>query len=326
MRRREFIAGLGSTAAWPLAARAQQRAMPVVGYLTNLPRDADAPRSAAFRSGLKEIGYIERENVVIEYRSAESQNNRLPALAAALIERRVAVIATTGGTPVALAAKQLTKTIPIVFQLGADPVGAGLVTSLNRPVGNLTGVTGLGGALVPKRLQLLKELVPAATSFGFLANPTNPAAKADSENAQEAARELGLQLRVLHASTYDEMTTALATLRQLQLGGLVVSPDGFFASQTMPLAALTLRYSVPAIYQYHAFAASGGLICYGSSEIDQLRLVGNYVGRILNGDKPAELPVQQATKVELIINLKTAKALGLTIPETLLATADEVIQ
>jgi putative tryptophan/tyrosine transport system substrate-binding protein len=265
-------------------------------------------------------------NVAIEYRSAESQNDRLPALAAELIERRVAVIATTGGSPVALAAKASKKTIPIVFQIGADPVRAGLVTSLNRPGGNLTGVTGLGGELVPKRLQLLKQLVPTATSFGFLANPTNPAAKADTAMAQEAARVLGLQLSVLHAGSYDEMTTALASLSQLQLGGLVVSPDGFFASQTVQLAALTLRYAVPAIYQYHAFAASGGLICYGGSDTDQLRLVGIYVGRILSGDKPADLPVQQSTKLELVINLKTAKALGLTIPETLLATADEVIQ
>jgi len=329
MRRREFIAGLGATASatlWPRAPLAQQPAAPIVGFLSSHSAWESGYLAAAFRRGLEEMGYAEGRNVFVEYRWAEGHYERLPMLASDLVRRPVAVIAASGGVVVARTAREMTQTIPIVFQTGADPVAAGLVISLNRPGGNLTGVTGLGAALGPKRLQLLKELSPAATNFGFLVNPKNPSAEADIKAAGEAAGELGVGLHILHASNESELTAAFAASSKLRLGGLALSPDGFFGSQSEQLATLTLRYAVPAIYQYRVFAVSGGLISYGSSDTDLLRQVGVYVGRIFKGEKATDLPVQQSTKIELIVNLKTAKALGLTFPITLLGRADEVIE
>jgi putative tryptophan/tyrosine transport system substrate-binding protein len=325
MRRREFIAGL-SAAAWPSAVWAQRAALPAVGYL-NSGSGEDARLLAAFRQGLKEVGYVERENVSIEYRFAQNQYDRLPALAADLVRRQVAVIAASGGPPAALAAKAATTTIPIVFNMGADPVALGLVASLNRPGGNLTGVSSLNVELGQKRLELLHELVPAATSVALLVNPTNSSvAERLSRDLQAAARTLGLQLHVLHASAEPDFETAFATSVQLQAGALVIGGDGFFITRAARLASLALRHAMPTMFQFREFAAAGGLVSYGGRLTDEYRLVGSYTGRILRGEKPGDLPVQQSTRIELIINMKTAKALGLTIPETLLATADEIIE
>ena len=328
MRRREFIAFLGgAAAAWPLAARAQQPTKPVIGFLSNASPDLVAVRLSAFHQGLKEAGYIEGQNVAIEYRWAEGDNDRLPVLAAELVHRQVTVIAAAGGTPSALAAKAATKTIPIVFGVGVDPVEVGFVLSLNRPGGNLTGVTNLNVEVGPKRLELLRELIPTATIVGVLVNPTSPVlAEQFSHDLQAAAHTLGLKLHVLHASTERDLDTVFATLVQLRAGALVVGPDILFNAQTKQLATLALRHAVPTIFQYRPFAAAGGLMSYGSSEAEYYRLIGIYVGKILNGEKPGDLPVQQSTKVELIINLKTAKALGLTVPLSLLGRADEVIE
>jgi putative tryptophan/tyrosine transport system substrate-binding protein len=328
MKRRQFITLLGGAAAcWPLAAKAQQPATPVIGWLSGASPDPSASYMAAFRAGLSETGYVEGKNVLIEYRWAENQYDRLPALAADLVRRQVTVIAETGGLAVALAAKAATTTIPVVFGIGGDPVQLGLVGSLNRPGGNFTGVTNLNLEILPKRLQLLREVVPTATVVGALMNPDNPAIEPLSKDLQTAARVLGLQLHVLNARTERDFDIAFATLVQLRAGGLVIAGgDGLLVTRSEQLAALALRHGVPAIFEFSEFTAAGGLMSYGSSRAEQARLVGVYTGRILKGEKPADLPVQRATKVELIINLKTAKAFGINVPLALLTRADEVIE
>jgi putative ABC transport system substrate-binding protein len=326
MRRRNVIRLLGGAAAWPVAVRAQQSAMPVIGFLNSSSDDADGDRMRAYRRGLSETGYVDRRNVTIEYRWADGQNERLPSLAADLVRRRVSVIV-TGGTPATLAAKAATTTIPIVFIVATDPVEAHLVVSLNRPGGNLTGVTALNVELAPKKLELLHELLPAATVVALLVNPTNPvAAETQSRELLAAARTLGLQLHVLHASTESDFDPVFASLTRLRAGALVIGSDLFFTSRAEQLAALAVRHAVPAIYQFREFAAAGGLMSYGGSSTAWGYQGGIYTGRILSGAKPADLPVQQVAKVELVINMKAAKALGLTFPITLLGRADEVIE
>ena len=329
MRRREFIGLLGGCAAvGSLAARAQQPAMPIVGFLGSGSPIAFADRVRAFHQGLSEAGFVEGRNVLIEYRWGEFQNNRLAALAADLVSRQVTVIATFAGTPAALAAKAATTTIPIVFGgLGTDPVEVGLVASLNRPNGNITGVASLGIELGPKRLELLHELVPTATVIALLVNPTSSNdADAILANVQMAAHKLGLQLHVLHASSEGDFDTVFATLLEQRVGGLVIEPDPFLNGHREQLGELTARHALPAIFQFREFVRFGGLMSYGGNLADGWRLVGVYAGRILRGEKPGDLPVQQATKVDLIINLKAAKALGVTVPVTLLGRADEVIE
>ena len=327
IRRREFITLLGGTAvAWPLGLRAQQQSTPVIGLLGVTSREADA-RLVPFRQALKEAGYVEGQNVAIEYRWAQGQNDQLPELAADLVRRQVTVIAAPGSTPATLAAKAATPTIPIVFEIASDPVQLGLVASLARPGGNITGVTSLNAEVGPKRLELLHELLPTATVVGLLVNPTNPnLAEPTTKNLQAAARTLGLQVHVLHASSDAELDAVFATLLRVRAGGLVIGADPFFSSRLEQLAALTVRHAVPTVYQTREFTAAGGLMSYGASFTDTFRAVGIYTGRILRGDKPADLPVQQTTKVELFLNLKTAKALGLEVPRTLIARADEVIE
>jgi len=327
LKRREFITLLGGTAAWPLAARAQQPAMPVIGFLSSASPNLYSDRLRTFREGLKEAGYVAGRNVEIDYRWAEGHNDRLPALAAELVHREVTVIAAAGGTPSALAAKAATATIPIVFGVAVDPVEVGLVASLNRPGGNLTGVTNLNAEVGPKRLELLHELLPAATIIAVLVDPTNPTlAEAFLPDLQAAARALGVRLHVLQASKEGDFDTVFATLIQLRASALIIGPSTYFVARSEQLAALAVRHAVPTIFHYRPFAAAGGLMSYGSSETNYYRLVGIYAGRILKGEKLADLPVQQATKVELIINLKTARALGLTIPLPLIGRADEVIE
>jgi putative tryptophan/tyrosine transport system substrate-binding protein len=326
MRRRDFISLLGGAAAtWPLAARAQQRAMPVIGIVEAGSLETSRERVTAFLQGLKESGYVDGQNVVIEYRWANAQNEQQAELVADLVRRRVNVIVTLGN-PGSLAAKETT-TIPTVFYSASDPVELGLVASLNRPGGNLTGATGLGAELAPKRLELLHELIPAAKVIGLLLNPTNATStEPQSRDLEAAARLLGLQLHILYASAERDFDTVFATLVQQHADGLVIGADAFLSSRGEQLAALTVRHALPAITGSREFAAAGGLMSYGGRSADQYRLVGVYTGRILKGEKPADLPVQQATKVELIINLKTAKALGITVPQLLLGRADEVIE
>ena len=326
LKRRQFITLLGGAAvAWPLAARAQRPATPVVGYINSRAPSDSVTALAAFHHGLREAGYMEGHNIAIEYRWAEGQYDRLRVLAADLVRRQVTVITATTN-PATLAAKAATATIPVVFFTGDDPVTAGLVASLNRPGGNLTGVTTLNVEVGPKRLQLLHELVPAATIFALLVNPGNPFSEILSRDAEAAARALGLQLHVVRASTEGELNAVFASLVQLRVGALFIGNDAFFASRSEQLAALSLRYAVPTIFAYHEFAAAGGLMSYGTDLNDAYRLTGVYTGRILKGAKPADLPVQQVTKLELILNLKAARALGLTVPLPLLGRADEVIE
>ena len=327
MKRREFVTLLGGTAAtWPLAARAQQRAMPVIGFLSSTSPQVYAARLRAFAQGLKEEGYIEGQNVAIEYRWAGDHDDRLPDLAAELVHRQVAVIA-AGGSPSTVAAKAATATIPIVFETASDPVTLGLVASLNRPGGNLTGVTNLNVEVGQKRLQLLRELLPAATNIAVLVNPSAPALTEQfMRDLQGAAPALGMQLHVVQASSDRDLDTAFAALGQLRADALVIGPYLFFTSRAEELGALSLRRAVPAIFTYRKFAAAGGLKSYGAVETETFRLVGIYTGKILKGANPGDLPVQRATKVELIINLKTAKALGIAVPLALSGRADELIE
>jgi len=327
LKRREFITLLGgAAAAWPLAASAQQAGMPVIGFFNSASPDGYGPMVAAFRQGLKETGYVEGQNVTIEYRWADGQYDRLPALAADLVQQKVTVIAATT-TPAALAAKAATSSVPIVFTTGGDPIKLGLVASLNRPGGNVTGSTQLSVELGPKRLELTRELFPGATTFALLVNPANPLAATVSKDLQAVADTLGVWLHVLHASTEADFEAAFATAAQSRAAALVIStPDPWFGSHAAQLGALALRHRVPAIYFQREFAAAGGLMSYGGSITETYRLAGLCAGRILKGEKPADLPVVQSTKVELILNLKTAGALGITVPLPLSGRADEVIE
>jgi len=325
MRRRELIALAGGAAvAWPLAVRAQQKAMPVVGYLASATPEVNIQLLPAFLSGLSETGWVEGQNVAIEYRWAEDHYERLPALAAELVSRNVDVIVSTGGTPGALAAKNATSTTPIIFITGGDPVEQGLVASLARPGSNLTGVTLLLVELTPKRLELISELVPRARVIALLANPRNPAVETIIRNVQNAARTKELGFRVLKAGTESEIDVAFSSFVQLQAGALIVGSDPFFYSQRDQIVALAARHAVPAVYERRQFAEAGGLISYGPSFPGTWRQAGIYAGKILKGAKPADLPVQQPTTFELVVNLKTATALGLTVPPSVLARAEVI--
>ncbi len=324
--RRKFIAVLGgATVAWPLAARAQQQAMPVIGFLHAGSPEAYAPMMTAFRQGLKEAGYVEDYNVAIEYRWAKGHYDRLPALAADLVRRQVAEIV-AGGTPPALAAKAASSTIPIVINVGIDPVQIGLVASLNRPGGNVTGLAVLTVELAAKQLEVLHELLRTSAAVGLLVNPNTPLTEPETKGVRDAARSLGLQLHVLDAGTEGEIDAAFGKLIELRAGALVVSVDPFLTSQRDQIVALAARHAVPAVYGVREFATAGGLMSYGTDLADVYRQVGIYAGKILKGAKPADLPVQRVVRVEFVINLKTAKTLGLTFPITLLGRADEVIE
>jgi putative tryptophan/tyrosine transport system substrate-binding protein len=325
MRRREFLGILGGVTGWSLSAHAQTSAVPVVGYLSANSSNGDAGPVAAFAKGLGEAGYEDGKTVKIEYRWADGQYDRLPSMAADLVREQVAVISAMG-TPAVRTAKAATMTVPVVFTTIADPVQIGFVNSLNRPGGNLTGVTLLAVEVGPKLLEMLRAVVPAATAMALLVNPTNPNAETQSKNTQEAARSLGLELHVLHASAERDFDMVFAKLRELKANALIIGQDVYFNAESARLAAMAIQYAIPSIYPLREFAAAGGLFSYGASRNDAWRQAGIYVGRVLKGEKPAELPVVQPTKFELTINLKTAKALGLTVPTSLLASADEVIE
>jgi putative tryptophan/tyrosine transport system substrate-binding protein len=326
MNRRQFIGLIGGTlAAWPFSARAQQSAMPVIGVLALTAPAKEPQYDAVFRQGLGESGFVEGKNVAIEYRWVDDRYDLLPAMLTDLVRQRVSVLVASTD-PAAIAAKTIGLSIPIVFIVGGDPVQMGLVTSMNRPGANFTGTTVLNAGLLPKRLEFLHEVSPAATNFAALVNPANPNADTLSKAMLAAASTLGLQLHILSASTESDFEKVFATVAELRCGGLLIGGDPFFIGRDQQLGALTLRYAVPAITQYRDFAKGGGLMSYGGIRADVYRQAGVYAGRVLKGEKPADLPVFQATKVELVINLKTAKALGLTIPPTLLARADEVIE
>jgi putative ABC transport system substrate-binding protein len=323
MRRREFIAALVGATAWPTMALAQQAVLPVIGYLSGGRANPDFV--GGFRSGLAETGFVEGRNVAIEYRPSDNQYDRLPGLVADLISRKVAVIAASGSTP-AVAARAATSNIPIVFFMGEDPVSLGLVASFNRPGGNITGVAYLSSAVVAKRLEQLHELAPQATVVAALVNPKNPNAEISAKDAQDAARKLGLEIHILNAGTADELDGVFATLAQLKAGALLIAPDGVFIAAANQIAVLAARYGIPASHEFRTFPAAGGLISYGASVRDGTRLAGIYVGRILKGEKPGDLPVVQPTQFELVINLRTARVLGITVPQTLLVAATEVIE
>jgi putative ABC transport system substrate-binding protein len=325
--RRQFITLLGGAAlAWPLRARAQQPALPVIGYLGAEGPTAFKSRVAAFRQGLGEAGYVEGRNVAIEFRWAEGRHDKLPALAQDLARHPVDVIVAPGGAPAALAAKSATATIPIVFEMGADPIAIGLVDTLKRPGGNLTGVTSLNVQVTPKRLEILREVVRKPAVIAVLLNPTSPTANAQLRDLQAAGDALGVRLHVLHASSERDFDDVSRTLVRLRPAGLVVASDTFFATHSEQIAALTIRHALPAIHQSRDFAIAGGLMSYAGSFMESHRQAGMQTGRLLKGDKPADLPVQQVTKVELFVNLKTAKSLGVTVPLPLLGRADEVIE
>jgi putative tryptophan/tyrosine transport system substrate-binding protein len=325
MKRREFVAGLGSAAAWPVVARAQQPMMPVIGFLANRSANDSVDLVAAFHRGLKEAGFTEGQNATIEFRWADNQYDQLPALADDLVRRRVAVLFAQGA-PASVAAKAATATIPTVFYMGEDPVSLGLVSSFNRPGGNMTGVGNLSSAVLGKRLEFLREIVPQTSVFVALINPRSPNAEISTRDAREAARTLNERIQILEASTVSDLEMVFATLGQLKGSALLIAPDGAFISLADQLAALAMRHGIPASHERRVFPAAGGLMSYGSSELDGVRQAGVYVGRILKGEKPSSLPVMQPTKLELVVNLKTAKTLGIEVPERLLATADELIQ
>ena len=327
MKRREFITLLGgAAAAWPMIARAQQPALPVIGFLSSRSPSESSAVEAAFREGLKEAGYIEGRNLHIAFRWADGQFARLPALAEALVDLRVAVIVTVGGVNTAFAAKSATATIPIVFVVGVDPVAAGLVTSLNRPTGNITGMTVMSAELVLKRLELLQEIVPRRAAVAMLANPLSPESTSEIKDVQAVAQAMGLQLKMFNATTLNELNTVFAAIAEQRPDALLVGTDPFFLLRREELTVLAARIGAPAIYPFREFAPSGGLISYGTNIASSYRQAGVYTGRILKGAKPAELPVMLPTQFQMVINLKTAKALGLTVPPMLLARADEVIE
>jgi putative ABC transport system substrate-binding protein len=327
LRRRDLIALLGVAAAWPTVTRAQPSSRPVIGFLSSESPARFASRLVPFRQGLKQTGYVEGENVTIEYRWAEGHNDRLPALAADLVARQVNVIAAPGTTPAALAVRDATTTIPAVFYTAGDPIALKFVKSLSSPGGNMTGATSLGGELAPKRLGLMRELLPSTRAMALLVNPTNPKlAESATRETQDAARQLGLELHIMRAESERDFESVFAELNKLQVGALVIAIDSFFTARRQELAALALRHRLPAIYQYRDFAEAGGVMSYGGSLTEPYQMVGVYTGRILKGEKPAELPVQQVTKVELVVNAKAAKTLGLEVPPALLVRADEVIE
>jgi putative ABC transport system substrate-binding protein len=327
MKRREFISLLGgAAAAWPLGARAQKTAMPVIGFLSSRSPGESAGLVAMFHQGLREAGFVEGQNVIIAFRWAEDRYDRLPALATELVDLRVAVLFAAGGPPSAFAAKAATQTIPVVFSAALDPERLGLVASLNRPGGNVTGMSIFPSELAAKSVQLLRELVPAAAVFAYLVNPSNPTAEIYAKEAAAAASALGIAVHVLNAGTERDLDEAFASLAKLGVGGLIMPAESFFVSQRDRMVALAAKYAIAAIYGFREYAVAGGLMSYGASLPDSYRRAGIYVGRILKGEKPADLPVMQPTKFELVLNLKTAKALGLTVPDRLLAIADEVIE